>query len=82
MTTKTRIACEMENDCENSPTHIDEKGFIYCQRHGDQRKQTMRCRRMTLKEMRTILKGEPITSYEKSSLTKNVDYIDRFGDES
>ena len=31
------LMCDMERGCALPVTHIDEKGFVYCQSHGHQR---------------------------------------------
>lgn len=31
------LSCDMNTKCGSSATHIDHKGYIYCDRHGQQR---------------------------------------------
>ena len=57
------LKCEMRDACMEIVTHIDENGFIYCQCHGDNRKASMRCRKLTADELKTLLNGQPITRY-------------------
>lgn len=32
------LKCDMEKDCKEPVTHIDNKGFVYCSKHGERRK--------------------------------------------
>lgn len=59
------MRCEMTDQCTSGVTHIDDKGFIYCARHGEIRKAYRRCRKLTQKELKTIEGGSPIASYDK-----------------
>ncbi len=56
--------CDMVHGCTGHVTHIDEKGFVYCEPHGIQRKQgNTRCRKLKGFEMRFIHAGQPLRSY-------------------
>lgn len=48
------MKCEMTKECEAPASYIDEKGFIYCEHHGQQRQSVMRCRKMTEIEQQLI----------------------------
>lgn len=36
--TASKLTCDGEKDCKESVTHIDNKGFVYCKKHGERRK--------------------------------------------
>ena len=55
--------CDMDGKCEEPVTHIDDHGFIYCAKHGEQRKQWRRCRKLRPHEVNRIKRGEPVTRY-------------------
>lgn len=57
------LKCDMP-ECAEKVTHVDEKGFIYCAPHGVNRKIFCRCRKLSAKEIRTLLSGKCI-SYER-----------------
>jgi len=54
------LKCDMEKDCKETITHIDNKGFIYCQKHGEQRKVYCRCRKLKPSELKKLQSGMPI----------------------
>jgi hypothetical protein len=58
------MKCEMADDCAGMVTHIDDKGFIYCKPHGEERKLWRRCRKLSSKELKTIKAQGAIASYE------------------
>jgi hypothetical protein len=58
-----KLKCDMEKDCAEDVTHIDEKGYVYCHEHGVQRKSWRRCRQLTPKELRQLQAGTPLASY-------------------
>lgn len=62
------MKCEMTEDCPQKVTHIDDKGYIYCARHGEIRKAYRRCRKLSPKELKTIEAGSPITSYDSQEV--------------
>lgn len=55
-----RIQCDMEASCTAAVTHMDEKGFVYCATHGNDRKNYCRCRKLTAPELRVIAGGGSI----------------------
>jgi hypothetical protein len=56
--------CDMDRTCADSITHIDEKGWLYCTKHGQQRSTSgIRCRKMTAAELQRILCGKTLKSY-------------------
>lgn len=59
----TMPTCDMRHDCDEPVTYVDEKGYVYCTGHGQQRQQSRRCRKMRPFELRRIERGEVITRY-------------------
>ena len=60
------LSCDMVNGCESTVTHIDHKGFVYCARHGAQRKTNgTPCRAMRPFEIRKLEDGGTI-SYSRA----------------
>jgi len=56
--------CDMTKDCAEPVSMIDNKGFAYCTKHGEQRKSHgVPCRKMSAKELETINSGKPIGKY-------------------
>lgn len=58
------LKCDMTKECGEPITHLDERGFIYCARHGKQRQMSMRCRKLNEKELAFIKEEKPLASYE------------------
>jgi hypothetical protein len=61
----TTLRCEYTADCPGAVTHIDNKGFIYCQRHGQIRRESRHggCRKLRPHELRRLERGEKVKSY-------------------
>lgn len=55
--------CDMTSDCLEAVTHIDQRGFVYCTKHGLQRRCYEPCRKLRDHELRKIKRGEPIAHY-------------------
>lgn len=55
--------CDMTADCTQPIAMIDDKGFIYCEHHGLQRRGYRPCRRLRQHELNKIHRGEPIARY-------------------
>jgi hypothetical protein len=54
----------MHDACCNTVTHIDNKGYIYCERHGLQRRSSgTPCRKLRPSELKTLELGQPIKKY-------------------
>jgi hypothetical protein len=51
------LRCEMRTSCERPVTHLDEKGYIYCEVHGHDRQSWLRCRRLTAGELLRLEAG-------------------------
>jgi|SRR6185369_14428356 len=62
------LKCDMKHDCARPVTHIDEKGFIYCAEHGQQRRNHKRCRKLQGWELQRLLEGKTVPSYKPISL--------------
>ena len=63
---RKRLQCEMEHGCQSPVTHVGEKGFIYCESHGaDRRKSGIeRCRRLRAWELKLLRDGKALPSYK------------------
>jgi hypothetical protein len=61
MEPKTR--CQMDDECAEPVTMIDNKGFVYCTEHGLGRRLTCGCRKLRQHEQNRIRRGEPLTHY-------------------
>ena len=61
--TNNKLQCDMKRDCDAPVTHIDNKGFAYCQVHGEQRKDSHPCRRLQVWEVRVLQRGESLYHY-------------------
>lgn len=57
----TTLHCDMDKECAASVTHVDVDGYVYCQRHGEQRKSYKRCRKLRPAEKRRLQRGRTIT---------------------
>lgn len=56
-----QLHCDMEKDCKAPVSHIDNKGFIYCTKHGEQRKAGgTPCRALKPAEIKKLEAGETI----------------------
>lgn len=55
-----QLACQMEQDCKESITHIDDHGFIYCAEHGRDRQWSNRCRKLRDHEINRLRRAETI----------------------
>lgn len=58
-----KLKCSGLKECTAVITHIDNKGFIYCNHHGQLRASYTPCRKLTNAELQTLLKGQPIKKY-------------------
>jgi hypothetical protein len=62
-------------NCDKDALMIDNKGFIYCIQHGENRKLSTPCRKMSIKEINLINEGKPI-SYGKAVIKKQTVLMD------
>lgn len=51
---KLKCAGMKESKCDSKVTHIDEKGYIYCSDCGQRRKSSVRCRKLSEKEIEQL----------------------------
>lgn len=50
--------------CSGDVTHIDRKGYAYCERHGLVRRDAgVPCRKLRPAELRKLQRGEPLKAY-------------------
>lgn len=57
------IACQMEDNCANPVTHLDQNGFVFCTRHGLERRSYRPCRKLRPHEVNRLMRGEQIAKY-------------------
>jgi hypothetical protein len=58
------LKCDMSKTCEEPVTHLDEKGFVYCTKHGIQRRGSgHRCRKLSPSELGQLKRGEALARY-------------------
>lgn len=58
------LQCEMTKTCKNPPTHIGEKGYIYCGQCTVYRRALERCRQMKKEEIELLEQGGTIPAYK------------------
>lgn len=63
MGTEIVLRCDMEEGCTAPVTHIDQKGYAYCTKHGLERRDYRPCRKLRPWELHRLLRGEPLTRY-------------------
>jgi hypothetical protein len=62
--------CDMEKNCQEPIAYLDEKGFVYCDAHGKQRKLShTRCRKLEPRELHFILAGQALKYYRPEEST-------------
>lgn len=59
----SQVKCDMVKDCAKPVSHIDSKGYVYCDTHGLQRKIYAKCRKLKAKELETLKQNKPIAKY-------------------
>lgn len=57
------LSCDMAKECTETVTHIDDKGYVYCKKHGLERRSVRRCRQLRSAELKKLLKGQPLARY-------------------
>ena len=57
------LRCDMEETCVAVVTHLDRKGYVYCERHGLARRLGQPCRKLRPSEVRKLASGEPLRRY-------------------
>ena len=59
--TPISLRCDMERNCHEYVTHIDNQGYVYCAKHGaDRRGGGIRCRALTALERQELIDGNTI----------------------
>jgi hypothetical protein len=56
-----KLVCDMEKNCSEPVTHIDNKGFVYCSKHAVRRKASVPTRAIKPAELKKLEKHEPIS---------------------
>jgi hypothetical protein len=60
----TKPKCDMTKDCAQDVTHIDSRGFVYCECHGKLRKQGgAKCRKLRPSEIKMLELGQKVERY-------------------
>ena len=77
MTGKRELRCDMTTGCAAPVTHVDNRGFVYCATHGESRKSSTPCRKLSAAELRSLENGETIP-YKRESRPK-VERVERCG---
>lgn len=57
------LTCDMVKECHEPVTHIDNKGFVYCTKHGVERRYTHPCRKLRTHELNRLKRGETVKRY-------------------
>jgi hypothetical protein len=57
------LTCDMERDCTEPVTYIDDKGYAYCTAHGLDRQAWRSCRKLRPHELRRLQRGEQLAHY-------------------
>ncbi len=58
------LKCDMRVDCKEPVTHLDNKGYVYCTGHGEQRRShDIPCRKLRSHEITKLTRGETIKKY-------------------
>lgn len=57
------VDCQMDPRCADSVTHIDQSGYLYCTKHGLQRRASRPCRKLRPHELTRLENGGQITKY-------------------
>ena len=61
---KGKLRCDKNETCRDEITHIDDKGYIYCTYHGEQRNMGPRsCRKLTPPELTRLHNTGAISTF-------------------
>lgn len=55
--------CDGVAGCQEPITHLDNKGYIYCTKHGIERRDVRPCRKLRPHELKKLARGEQIEKY-------------------
>lgn len=58
-----QLRCDMVHGCTEPVTHIDDKGYAYCTKHGEERRGYRPCRKLRGWELRKLQRGEALARY-------------------
>lgn len=67
------LRCDMVDGCNEPITHIDHKGYIYCNKHGMQRKLSVRTRKLRPSELKQLKAKGSIASYDSKVTSEASD---------
>lgn len=60
----TDIRCDMADDCMEDVTMLDDKGYVYCEAHGLERRDVgYRSRKLRPHELNRLKRGDTLTRY-------------------
>lgn len=63
-TPEVTLRCEMDRECKDAPTMLEDKGWVYCTRHGMMRRgYSHRVRKLRPHELNRLKKGQQIERY-------------------
>lgn len=57
------VTCQMHDGCTAPVTHVDQSSFVYCTKHGLQRRASRPCRKLRPHELTRLANGGQITKY-------------------
>lgn len=57
------LKCDMDRKCKQTVTHIDNKGYAYCTKHGIERRSYRPCRKLAPGELKKLKAGTPLAAY-------------------
>lgn len=63
MSTQIVLRCDGVEGCTEPVTHIDNKGYAYCTKHGIERRDCRPCRKLRPWELKQLLRGETLARY-------------------
>lgn len=55
------LTCTMERDCTGPVSYVDNKGYVYCALHGPMRRVYRPCRKLLVRELAALRRGETIS---------------------
>jgi len=65
------LSCDMERDCTAPVTHVDAKGYVYCERHAMRRKSSYGAPRVRKLKPSEKKRSENMTSTTSSNMAKS-----------
>jgi hypothetical protein len=61
--TNGKLKCDMRAECAAPIARLDDKGYVYCEPHGAERKLYRPCRKLRAWELRKLERGETLSRY-------------------